>query len=157
MSTPIKPQAVQAGFTLIELLIVLVIVGVLSAIAYPSYQNAVQRSRRADAFAALTKLMQAQESWRAKYPAYRASFAASEAPPEPALSTGSADNHYVLSFADVTASGYTALATVRDGSPQTSDAKCQVLKVVVAGGNISYRSVSSGAAVNGVPDPCWLK
>jgi type IV pilus assembly protein PilE len=157
MSTRRKPQAGQTGVTLIELLIVLVIVGVLSAIAYPSYQNAVQRSRRADAFAASTKLMQAQESWRAKYPSYRSSFAATETPPEAALSTESADRHYALSFADVTASGYTALATVADSSPQTSDTKCHVLRVVVAGGNIRYQSVASGGAANGTPDPCWSK
>jgi prepilin-type N-terminal cleavage/methylation domain-containing protein len=46
----------QNGFTLIELMIVVMIVGVLAAIAYPSYQDSVTKSRRADAKSALLEL-----------------------------------------------------------------------------------------------------
>ena len=38
----------QIGFTLIELMIVLAIIGVLAAIAYPSYQQYIIKSKRAD-------------------------------------------------------------------------------------------------------------
>src|SRR5687768_18604274 len=37
------------GFTLIELMAVLVIAGILAAIAYPSYTSYLQRSRRSEA------------------------------------------------------------------------------------------------------------
>lgn len=37
------------GFTLIELMITVAIVGIIAAIAYPSYQDSVRRSNRADA------------------------------------------------------------------------------------------------------------
>lgn len=48
-----SPVAHHEGFTLIELLITVVIIGILAAIAYPSYINSVYKSRRSDAEAAL--------------------------------------------------------------------------------------------------------
>lgn len=51
------PSKRQAGFTLIELMIVVAVVGILSALAYPSYQEYVRRGHRAEA---RTALLQAQ-------------------------------------------------------------------------------------------------
>ena len=49
------------GFTLIELMIVVSIIAIIAAFAYPTYTESVAKSRRADAQSALTGLASAME------------------------------------------------------------------------------------------------
>lgn len=54
------------GFTLVEVMIVVAIVGILAAIAYPSYQEYVRRSNRAEARATMMDIAQMQERYFSK-------------------------------------------------------------------------------------------
>ena len=58
-----KTNHKAAGFTLIELMITVVIVGILAAVAYPSYQNYVTQTRRSDAQVALATVANQQEKY----------------------------------------------------------------------------------------------
>ena len=53
----------QNGFTLIELMITVAVVGILAAIAYPSFQGAMMKNRRAAAQAYLSDVAQKQQQY----------------------------------------------------------------------------------------------
>lgn len=60
----------SAGVTLVELLIAVAIVGILAAIAYPSYQAQVRRGNRTDAKAELLEAAQELEKCYTRFGAY---------------------------------------------------------------------------------------
>lgn len=51
----------ESGFTLIELMIVVTIIGLLSMVAYPSYQDYVRRAERTAAMGFVAEMAQRQE------------------------------------------------------------------------------------------------
>lgn len=63
-------KRLHSGFTLIEVMITVVIIGILAAIAYPSYQQYVLRGNRSEAMALLNEAAAREERYFAQNNAY---------------------------------------------------------------------------------------
>ena len=68
-------RANQQGFTLQELMITLAIVGIITAVAVPSLQKSLVKSRRADGQTALMEIMQMQERYQSMNNSYASNLA----------------------------------------------------------------------------------
>lgn len=147
-----------SGFTLIEMMITVAVLAIVTAVALPTYQSAMRKSRRSDGMSALSLLMQAEERYRANNASYYGGDLTVLL--GGATADVSASGHYVLAVDkdSVGPAGYTATATARNTSPQYDDTLCRVLKVVVAGGTTVYSSSDAkGTANASATDPCWVK
>jgi len=141
------------GFTLIELLIVVAIIGILAMISYPSYQNHVRKTKRADAKVALTELANRQEKYFGQCSTYTTSvtgafpktFGVCAGTGLGAVSTDSPDGYYTLSITSTGPTDYTLTATAKGGTTQANDISgalnCTVLNIAVTG--------------NKTPPGCW--
>lgn len=96
----------NSGFTLIELMIVVVIIGVLASIAYPSYQKHMTQTRRSDAQSALLQIANQQERFFTECNWYATNLTASSRVCGASAGSGdlnypattSPDGHYALSL-----------------------------------------------------------
>ncbi len=134
------------------------IVVILLAVALPTYTSSMRKSRRTDAFTALTAVQQAQERWRANNPTYAPQAVLTVASPNGlGLTATTANNYYTIAIqAGPTDTAYTVLATPVAGSTQASDGNCSQLSVRVAAGNIFYGSGAVGGNIDeSQGNPCW--
>lgn len=133
-----------AGFTLIEVMIVVLIIGILSAMAYMSYDWAVVKTKRSAAAGCTMEAAQFME----RYHTTRQSYVDADGDPPawPGCSAETTDYNVVIDAADDTTFNITASPT---GRQATKDTDCGILSVNQRG----ERSVSGDDSAE--PDKCW--
>jgi len=122
------------GVTLIELMIVIVVVGILAAIAVPSYRNYVVRAQRTDAMSALLRVAAAQEKFYLQNNTYAATALLDDAPPAGLGINGTENGWYTLAVTstDLTRD-FTVTATPVSGGVQAADTHCASFSLTSTG------------------------
>ena len=116
-----------AGFTLIEVMIVIVILGIISAIAFPAYTSQMQKVRRSDAIDLAMSVAQRMERCFTVDGAYSAGGSC------PTGAQASTKGYYSGAIAIGSATTYTITVTPVAGQPQASDTHCASFVITQTG------------------------
>ena len=130
------------GISLIELLIVIVIIGIMAAIAYPSYRQFVTRAKRTEAKAALLQIAQNQERFYLQNNTYTADMTQLGFPVGAGFITDTDSYSITVTAAD--ANDFSAVATY-----QMADAE--------AGKCLTFNIDGRGGKTSGPLADCWTR
>jgi len=149
---PTKSRNAQRGFSLIELMIVVAIIAVISAFAYPSYDRYVIKTKRSVAQNALLQVADRQQQFFMDNKRFAADITNLGFPANPyvvddngtSTVASDADAVYSLSLSNVTATTWTATATPLN-SQLSRDTYCGSLTITQTGAK----------SKSGASDECW--
>jgi type IV pilus assembly protein PilE len=113
------------GITLIELMVVVVIIGILASIAYPSFQEQVRKTRRADGKVILMETAQRLERCYTRFASY------DNAACDVALPVMSEEGFYSVTSTVLNGTAFTLQAAPQ--GEQVKDASCGALRLTSTG------------------------
>ncbi len=149
---PTKSRNAQRGFSLIELMIVVAIIAIISAFAYPSYDRYVIKTKRSVAQNALLQVADRQQQFFMDNKRFAADITNLGFPANPyviddngtSTVASDADAVYSLSLSNVTATTWTATAAPLN-SQLSRDTYCGSLTITQTGAK----------SKSGASDKCW--
>lgn len=131
------------GFSLIELLIVITVVGLLLAVALPSYTRYVLRSHRSSAITGVLDVASRQARYYTTNNTYTTSLTALGYPADPMPVTDTSNRYYNLSVSAASATGFTVSA-----APQGAQVKDTC-------GTYTYTDLGVKSVSFGSLGDCW--
>ena len=149
-------RKINKGFTLIEMMIVVAILGIVSAIAIPSYSEYVKKGKRADAKVELMRIAQLQESYFVQNLSYAKDLTTGAGGLGLGATVKSEQEEYTMTISSVLPAGCTGLSGANACNGYTITATANGAQASDKCGNFSLTSTGArGTTGTETTARCW--